>query len=118
MNLAALFPQFAFPGVPAFAARHAKQHRTSGQAGALPAPQQAPQHTLPRHATLKLPDRCATLQVLKGCVWVTRDGCPADWVLDAGQHFEQRPGAPVLVHALQDAELALVTTEGDAQNAR
>lgn len=107
MNLAALFPSFGF--APA-AARPWPVRRAAAVA--------VPPQTLPRQATLRLPDRCITLQVLKGCVWVTRDGCPADWVLDAGQCFQQRPGAPVLVHALEDAVLALVTGAGDAQNAR
>lgn len=67
-----------------------------------------PQHQrLPRHATLRLKNRESVLQVIHGCVWITRDGCDTDWVLEAGQVFRQQPGAPVLVHALEEAELLL-----------
>lgn len=69
---------------------------------------------LPRHATLRLENRPLKLRVLSGCVWITRDGCPADWVLEAGADFDQRPGARVLVHALADAQVQIVDAACDA----
>ncbi|MBI3347253.1 MAG: DUF2917 domain-containing protein [Burkholderiales bacterium] len=64
-------------------------------------------HRLRPDAFMTLADRRLQLRVLRGCVWITRDGCPADLVLGAGDVFEQHPGAPVLVQALDDAELSI-----------
>lgn len=67
-----------------------------------------PEHrSLPKNAMLALENRRLQLRVLSGCVWITRDGCRADTVLGAGEVFEQRPGAPVLVQALDEVELLL-----------
>lgn len=66
------------------------------------------QRLIPRHGTLRLENRPLQLRVLRGCVWITRDGCPCDLVLEAGADFDQRPGARVLVHALADAEVLIV----------
>lgn len=63
--------------------------------------------TLPRHATLTLANMRLQLQVLRGCVWITQDGNPADIVLEAGDIFAQHPGARVLVHALATAEMRI-----------
>ena len=65
------------------------------------------QRRLSRHSTLRLPNRESVLQVISGCIWITRDGCATDWVLEAGQVFRQQTGASVLVHALRDAEFLL-----------
>ncbi len=72
--------------------------------------------TLARHATMALDNRAFQLRVLRGCVWITRDGCPADIVLGAGGAFEQRPGARVLVHALEEAQLLIAGAGPNAQN--
>jgi len=65
----------------------------------------------------KLENRRLQLSVLRGCVWITRDGCPADVVLGAGDVFEQRPGAPVLVQALEETELLIAGAAAHAHNA-
>ena len=70
-----------------------------------------------RNAILTLENRRLQLHVLTGCVWITRDGCPADTVLWAGAVFEQQPGAPVLVQALEEAELLIAGAVADTQNA-
>ena len=75
------------------------------------------QRTLVRHAVITLENRPLQLCVLRGFVWITRDGCPADFMLGAGEVFEQRPGAPVLVQALEDAELLIAGAGASAQNA-
>lgn len=109
MNLSALLPRFAHVGFLSPEAR----------------PQQAPAaslahelRTLQRHATLPLANTRLQLQVLTGCVWITRDGCPADIVLEAGDIFEQHPGARVLVHALEPTELRLAAVGTQTQNPR
>jgi hypothetical protein len=80
-----------------------------------PTPAQQPL-SLVRHATLRLANVRLQLRVTRGCVWITRDGCPKDIVLGAGEVFDQHPGAPVLVHGLEDAELWLAAARTDAQN--
>lgn len=77
-------------------------------------PQQ--QQRLARHATLRLPNHESVLRVISGWVWVTRDGCATDWVLEAGQVFMQQAGAPVLVHALRDADLVIARGHAGEQN--
>jgi hypothetical protein len=57
------------------------------------------------------------LRVLRGWVWITRDGCSADLVLGAGEVFEQRPGARVLVQALEEVELSIAGAGAGPQNA-
>jgi quercetin dioxygenase-like cupin family protein len=74
------------------------------------------QQRLARHATLRLPNHESVLQVISGCVWVTRDGSATDWVLEAGQVFMQQAGAPVLVHALRDAHLVIARGHACEQN--
>lgn len=73
--------------------------------------------TLDRHATLRLANKRLELRVVRGCVWITRDHCPQDIVLEAGDSFDQHPGAPVLVHALEAAELLLADARSGAHNA-
>jgi hypothetical protein len=75
------------------------------------------QRTIPRHGIVKLDNRPLQLRVLCGWVWITRDGCMADTVLGAGEIFEQRPGAPVLVQALEDAEVSIASAGTAPQNA-
>jgi hypothetical protein len=72
--------------------------------------------TMLRGAIVTLENRQLQLRVLRGWVWITRDGCPADMVLGAGDDFEQRPGARVLVQALQEAELLIADPEARAHN--
>lgn len=104
MNFAVTLPRFFQIRIPFLLARAPRQ-----LAGA-----QIQERALPRHATLRLDNRALQLRVLHGCVWITRDGCPADLVLEAGAVFEQRPGAPVLVHALADAEVVIEKVGRDA----
>lgn len=104
MNLAITLPRFTQFRLPSLRAR------ASRQACISPAQPQA----LPRHTTLRLDNRAQQVQVLRGCVWITRDGCPEDRVLEAGSTFDQHPGAPVLVHALADAEVRVVAILPDA----
>ena len=103
MNLATTLPRFVQIRIPFLLARPRRQL----------AGMQMQQRALPRHATLRLENQAVQLRVLRGCVWITRDGCPADLVLEAGAAFDQRPGAPVLVHALADAEVLIVEAGRD-----
>ena len=107
MNLAAILPGFARPRA------HTRVADSRPARGAVLAPAQ---RALARHATMQLENTELRLRVLRGCVWITRDSCPMDVVLEAGQYFDQRPGARVLVHALQDAQFLLVAAADDAQN--
>jgi len=106
MNLAAILPRFPQVG---FRPLHA---RPQGRA-ALALPEQ---RTMSRHAILTLENRPLQLRVLRGWVWITRDGCPEDTVLGAGDVFEQRPGGRVLVQALEATELLIAGAEVGGQN--
>ena len=75
------------------------------------------QRTMPRHAIATLDNRAQRLHVLRGCVWITRDGCPVDYVLNPGDVFEHDAGAPVLVQALEDTELLIAGRVASAQDA-
>ncbi|WP_457427510.1 DUF2917 domain-containing protein [Roseateles sp. P5_E7] len=75
------------------------------------------QRTMALNAIVTLENRPLQLHVLRGCVWITRDGCSADRVLKAGDSFEQRPGAPVLVQALENTELLIADAVAHAQDA-
>ena len=108
MNLTAILPRL--PQIDF----HVRQARPKVQAAAVSWPEQ---RTMSRHAIMPLDNRPLQLRVLRGWVWITRDGCPADMVLRAGEVFEQRPGARVLVQALEDAELLIAGVEPHAQNA-
>ena len=104
MNFAAVLPDLAHVG---FQWRIASPRRKrAGVAG--PA-----QRTLSRNAILTLENSRLQLRVLRGCVWITRDGCPADTMLHAGGVFEQRVGAPVLLQALEETEIVIAgSSEG------
>jgi hypothetical protein len=73
--------------------------------------------TLPRLAVMTLENRALQLRVIRGWVWITRDGCLTDIVLGAGKVFEQRPGARVMVQSLEEAELLIAGPGAYAQNA-
>ena len=107
MNLAAIlphFPPFGFQSRPT-RSQHLNLRR------AVPE-----QRTMLRNDIITLENRRLQLRVLRGCVWITRDGCPADMVLAAGNVFDQQPGDRVLVQALEDAELLIACAEARAQN--
>ena len=97
------------------------------QIGLLPSPAPArgratpvalPQRrTMTRHAIMTLENRRLQLRVLRGSVWITRDGCLADTVLAAGDVFQQQPGPRVLVQAFEEAELLIAGGGGHAHNA-
>jgi DNA repair exonuclease SbcCD nuclease subunit len=70
-----------------------------------------------RHSIMTLENRRLQLRVLRGWVWITRDNCPADMVLRAGDVFEQQPGARVLVQAFDEVELLIAGAVGRAHNA-
>ena len=88
--------------------------RPQRQAAAATLPER---RTMLRGAVVTLENRRLQLRVLRGWVWITRDGCPADMVLGAGDDFEQRPGARVLIQALEEAELLIASPEPHAHNA-
>jgi hypothetical protein len=108
MTIAAVlsrFPQLPF---------HPQHDRSQGRATAAALPER---RTMLRNAIVTLENRHLQLRVLRGWIWITRDGCPADTVLGPGDDFEQRPGARVLVQALEDAELLIAGAEAHAHNA-
>jgi Protein of unknown function (DUF2917) len=107
MSLTALLPRLASVG---FLSREARPRH--------PVVQTLPQQrcSLDRSATLHLSNKRMQLRVIRGCVWITRDGCPEDIVLNAGDIFDQHPGAPVLVYALEPAELLLAGAGVNTQN--
>lgn len=109
MNLAAILPRLPHLGF-----RLPLPRPTVRTAAAAP----SGPRTLARHVTMTLENRPLQLRVLRGWVWITRDGCPADIVLRAGDVFEQRPGARVLVHALEEAQLLVAGAGPGAQNGR
>jgi len=43
----------------------------------------------------------ATVTCLSGCLWITRDGCPKDFELVAGQAYRVDGAAPVIVGAFE-----------------
>lgn len=107
MNLAAILPRLLHISLqPA----HAYAWGRATPAG-LPAPR-----TLSRRAIMTLENRPLQLRVMRGSVWITRDGCPADLVLEAGEVFDQQPGARVLVQAFEDAELLIAGAALHAHN--
>jgi uncharacterized protein (AIM24 family) len=42
-----------------------------------------------------------TVACLSGCLWITRDGCPKDFELAAGQEYRVDAAAPVIVGAFE-----------------
>jgi hypothetical protein len=98
MNLAAILPSFPQIG---FQGRHAGRQ---ARAAALGLPER---RTLSRNVIVTLENRPLQLRVVRGWVWITRDGCPEDTVLGAGEVFDQRAGPRVLVQALEETELLL-----------
>ncbi len=107
MNFASILPHFDFAGL------HVPDVRQQRGRAAVSV---TPLHILSRHATMRLQNTRLELRVLRGCVWITRDGCQKDVVMEAGDVFYQRPGAPVLVSALEDAELLIALAGAGAQN--
>ena len=108
MTLAAVLPRFLQVGF------HPQHDRPQGQTAAAALPQR---RTMLRNAIVTLENRRLQVRVLRGWVWITRDGCPADMVLGAGDDFEQQPGARVLVQALEEAELLIAGAGAHAHNA-
>lgn len=108
MNVAATLSRFLQAG---FQPQPARPQRRS----AVPlAPEQ---RSMARRTIMTLDNRRLQLRVLRGWVWITRDGCPADVVLGEGEVFEQWPGARVLVQALEESELLIAGLAASAQNA-
>ena len=107
MKFASILPRFAPAGLRMPDVR--PQRRTAAVPATAP-------HTLSRHATMRLQNTRLELRVLRGCVWITRDGCPKDVVLEAGDVFSQQPGALVLVQALEAAELLIALAGAGTQN--
>lgn len=108
MNLAANLPRFLQFD---FQLRHSPAPRLAS-INSLP-----DRRTMVRHAIMTLENRRLQLRVLRGWVWITRDGCRADMVFGAGDVFEQQPGARVLVQALDEAELLIAGPRTHADNA-
>ena len=108
MTLAAALPRLLQVGF------HLQRDPPQGQTAAAALPQR---RTMLRNAIVTLENRRQQVRVLRGWVWITRDGCPADMVLGAGDDFEQQPGARVLVQALEEAELLVAGAGANAQNA-
>ena len=47
------------------------------------------------------------LRVVRGCAWLTVDGCPKDVVLEPGDEHQTRTGERVIAHALEDTVVML-----------
>ena len=107
MNLAAMLPRFPRVG---FLLQQAHPQRQAAAAGVLE------HRTMSRNAIVRLENSPLQLRVLQGSLWITRDGCMADMVLGAGDVFEQRPGAPVLVQALEQTQLSIAGAGVGLQN--
>lgn len=108
MNVAAIVSRFLQVG---FQPQQPRPQRSSAAVAATE------QRALSRRTIMTLENRPLQLRVLRGWVWITRDGCPADVVLGAGGVFEQWPGARVLVQALEESELLIAGAAASAQNA-
>jgi len=102
MNLAAILPSFPRIGFQQPQAR--PQHPAATRRA-------YERRAMPRHLVMTLENRPLRLYVVRGCVWITRDGCAKDTVLGAGEFFEQQPGAQVLVQALEETELVIADEE-------
>jgi len=109
MNVAALFPRFAQLGF--LQTREARPQRY-----AAAGPPAARHFAMAHNAILTLDNAPLQLRVLRGGLWITRDGCPADVVLGVGEVFEQRPGARVLVQALEASEVLVAEVGAGTQN--
>ena len=80
--------------------------------------------TLPRHLRLEhkalysLPD-AAGLAVTcdQGVVWLTVDGDPRDFVLEAGETFESPDRARVLIYALARSRISIANADAAAATA-
>ena len=61
---------------------------------------------LPRRAMLKLPDAAAVqIECRSGSLWITLDGDPRDFIVEAGETFSTPARTPAIVYALQAAVL-------------
>ncbi|NRF67006.1 DUF2917 domain-containing protein [Aquincola sp. S2] len=73
-------------------------------------------HTMRRGAIVTLSNRRQRLQVVRGWLWITRDGQPIDIVLGAGDVFDQEPGPRVLMQAHEEAEVLIAAALPHAHN--
>lgn len=87
--------------------------RRSTPAAAAPAPLR---RTMARNTIVTLPNRQQRLQVVRGWLWITRDGQPADIVLGAGDVFDQEAGPRVLMQALEEVEVLIADARPRAHN--
>lgn len=108
MHLAAILPRFLQIGP------YPRHDRSRPQTAAAALPER---RTISRHAIVALENRRLQLRVLRGWIWVTRDGCPMDLVLGPGGVFEQQPGARVLLQAFEDVELLVAGAGAHPHNA-
>jgi hypothetical protein len=108
MNLSTILPRLLQIGF------QPRQACLQGRATPVAPPQLC---TMTRRAIMPLENRRVQLRVLRGWVWITRDGCPADMVLGAGDVFDQQPGARVLVQAFEEAERLIAGADSHAHNA-
>lgn len=53
----------------------------------------------------------ATVTCLSGCLWITRDGCPKDFELAAGQEYRVDAAAPVIVGAFEPSLASVQRTQ-------
>lgn len=63
-------------------------------------------HALPKGRTLALVEpqgRC--VECLEGCVWITLDHDPRDFIIEAGQAFTADSNQRALIHALEPARV-------------
>lgn len=73
---------------------------------ALPATNPAAPVDLPRRAMLKLPDAAAVhIECRSGSLWITLDGDPRDFIVEAGESFSTEAHTQAIVYALQAAVL-------------
>lgn len=62
---------------------------------------------LGKGALLELPDADLALECRAGILWVTRDGDPADYILEPGQRLDLQRGDKAAVQAMRPSQLRI-----------
>ena len=67
---------------------------------------------LAAHATIRIADPPGyNVTCLTGLLWLTHDGDPKDLILQPGEQYQADRRSTLLVHALQDSGLALMSAD-------